>query len=157
MPDYRCDKRFFLALLAVVDIAYHGGHRPVPSRDIVARHHMTRRHLDVLLGQLVISRILQSVRGPKGGYLLGRERRRICLLDIAHALESSHAETKATRLFCNAIDRSPIVSDILLPLRQEWEERHARMLSQLTIDDICVRARDKGIAQESLSHLDWTI
>ena len=70
-------KKLALALEAVVDVAYHGGAEPVQSQDIARRLGLPRRYLEQVLQQLVRAGVLKGVRGPRGGYRLARERRRV--------------------------------------------------------------------------------
>ena len=78
----RLSKKMLFAIEAVVDIAYHAGSQPVQSRDITRRQGIPRRYLEQALQQLVRANLLTGVRGPRGGYNLARERRRISVGDI---------------------------------------------------------------------------
>src|ERR1700755_3727974 len=66
-----------LAIAAVVDVALHSRSAPVAAKALAARHKLPPRHLETLLQGLVHAKILKGVRGPRGGYELARERRRI--------------------------------------------------------------------------------
>ena len=59
--------KIILAIGAVVDIALRSGKEPVTSRDLAARLHLPRRHLEPVLQTLVRKGILQGVRGMNGG------------------------------------------------------------------------------------------
>jgi len=78
-------RRSLLAIAAVVDIALHARPSPVAAKLLAARHALPPRHLETLLQTLVRVGILKGVRGPRGGYELARERRRITAGDIARA------------------------------------------------------------------------
>src|SRR5262245_51885358 len=84
-------RRSLLAIAAVVDIAYHARPAPIAAKALSARHSLPPRHLETLLQVLVRSGILKGVRGPRGGYELARERRRITVADIVRAAASSPA------------------------------------------------------------------
>jgi Rrf2 family transcriptional regulator, iron-sulfur cluster assembly transcription factor len=75
-------RRSVLAIAAVVDIALYSPEAPVAAKDLAARHKLPPRHLETLLQGLVHARILRGVRGPRGGYELARERRRITVGEI---------------------------------------------------------------------------
>jgi Rrf2 family protein len=60
----------------------HSPAAPVAAKDLAARHKLPPRHLETLLQGLVHARILKGVRGPRGGYELARERRRITVGEI---------------------------------------------------------------------------
>ena len=77
-------RRSVLAIAAVVDVALHSRSAPVAAKALAARHRLPTRHLETLLQGLVHAKILKGVRGPRGGYELARERRRITVGEIVH-------------------------------------------------------------------------
>ena len=83
------DRRALLAMAAVVDIALHARGQPVAAGALARRHGLQPRNFETVLRDLVRARILKGTRGPRGGYELGRERRRISLGDIVRAVETS--------------------------------------------------------------------
>ena len=74
-----------LAITAVIDIALHGRGRPVAAKALASRHSLPPRHLEPVLQGLVRHGILRGIRGPRGGYELAREQRRITAEDILRA------------------------------------------------------------------------
>src|SRR5258707_2439353 len=84
----RLTKKLLFAIEAVLDIAYNGGTLPVQSAGITNRQGIPRRYLEQVLQQLVRAGILDGVRGPKGGYRLARERRRITVGEIVRVLQA---------------------------------------------------------------------
>jgi len=84
----RLPKKLLFAVEAVLDIAYNAGTQPVQSKEITARQGIPRRYLEQVLQKLVRAGILSGVRGPRGGYLLARERRRITLGDITRVIST---------------------------------------------------------------------
>ena len=82
----RLSKKMIFAIEAVVDIAYHSSGQPVQSQEITKRQNIPRRYLEQALQQLVRAHVLKGVRGPRGGYSLARERRRISVGDIVRVV-----------------------------------------------------------------------
>src|SRR5579885_316118 len=78
-------RKGLLAIAAVIDVALHGRGRPVSAKVLAARHSLPARHLEPVLQALVRVGILKGIRGPRGGYELARERRRITANDILRA------------------------------------------------------------------------
>src|SRR5919206_3056843 len=78
-------RRSLLAIAAVVDIALHARPMPVAAKALAARHNLPPRHLETVLQTLVRRGILKGTRGPRGGYELAREQRRITADDILRA------------------------------------------------------------------------
>jgi Rrf2 family transcriptional regulator, iron-sulfur cluster assembly transcription factor len=81
-------RKGILAVAAVIDIAMHGRSRPVSAKALADRHRLPPRHLEPVLQALVREGILKGVRGPRGGYELGRDARRISADDILRAAGS---------------------------------------------------------------------
>ena len=81
-------RRSVLAIAAVVDVALHSRSAPVAAKALAARHKLPPRHLETLLQGLVHANILKGVRGPRGGYELARERRRITVGEIVRTAMS---------------------------------------------------------------------
>jgi deoxyuridine 5'-triphosphate nucleotidohydrolase len=75
--DAELSRKTALALEAVLDVAYNARPDPVQSRDITERQGIPHRYLEQVLQRLVRDGILKGVRGPRGGYTLARERRRV--------------------------------------------------------------------------------
>lgn len=65
------------AVTAILDIALHGKLEPVSLADISDRQAISLSYLEQLFAQLRRDGIVQSVRGPGGGYQLGKNRKRL--------------------------------------------------------------------------------
>ena len=76
--------RGMVALAIVLDVAFHsGGETVVNAADLAERTGMARRTLEPLLQALSRERLLDSSRGPHGGYRLGRRPR---LIKVSEAI-----------------------------------------------------------------------
>jgi Rrf2 family transcriptional regulator, iron-sulfur cluster assembly transcription factor len=72
-----------VALAIVLDVAFHGGGEVVVNAaELAERTGMVRRTLEPLLQALSRERLLDSTRGPHGGYRLGRPARLINVADV---------------------------------------------------------------------------
>ena len=78
----KLSRKTLLALEAVIDIAFNARPEPVQAKEITARQGVPQRYLEQVMQQLVRAGILKGVRGPRGGYRLARERRRISVGDV---------------------------------------------------------------------------
>ena len=74
---FRVSRKIIYAIEAVVDIAYYSGVKPVQNIEIAKRQGIPKRYLEQTLQTLVKSKILIGSRGPRGGYRLAKERRKI--------------------------------------------------------------------------------
>src|ERR1700749_1114109 len=84
-------RRSVLAIAAVVDVALHARPMPVAAKSLAARHRLPPRHLETPVLGLVPANILKGVRGPRGGYELARERRKISVGEIVRTAISLSA------------------------------------------------------------------
>ncbi len=141
------------AIEAVLDIAFHAGSEAVQSREITRRQGIPRRYLEQALQQLVRQDILIGVRGPRGGYRLARERRRISVGDIVRVVRNMETTDDTV----NDTPGSPLGRDVVRPLWQELQDEIMERLDSITIDDLCIRADRAGVVSEGRKHLDFSI
>jgi Rrf2 family protein len=149
----RLTKKMLFAIEAVVDIAYNAGTLPVQSSEITARQGIPRRFLEPVLQQLVRAGVLVGVRGPRGGYRLARERRRISLGEIVRVVRS--LETAEDPIDDPA--GAELGHKVVRPLWVELQDELMTRLDAITIEDLCMRAYNAGIAGEFGARLDFTI
>lgn len=149
----RLSRKTLFAIEAVLDIAYHAGSEPVQSRDITRRQGIPRRYLEQALQNLVRHGVLVGVRGPRGGYRLARERRRITVGDIVRVIRK--VETAEDPLQDQT--GSPLGHKVVRPLWMELQVEVMDRLDEVTMDDLCVRANNAGIASEGRKNLDFSI
>ncbi|WP_159784146.1 RrF2 family transcriptional regulator [Sodalinema gerasimenkoae] len=71
---------------ALLDLRSNARDRPVSVREIAQRQHLPAPYLEKLLIRLRQAGIVESVRGPQGGYQLGRSPEEICLGEILAAV-----------------------------------------------------------------------
>jgi len=75
---------------AIFDIAFHHG-GPSPSaaqaKDIARREHIPLRYLEQIFQDLRRAGLVESKRGPRGGYFLKRAASAITLGDVVRALQ----------------------------------------------------------------------
>jgi len=136
----RLSKKTWLALEAVVDVAINARPDPVQSKEITARQGIPQRYLEQVMQQLVRAGILKGVRGPRGGYRLARERRRISVGEVVRvvgAMES--ADDPVTT------GPSDLGERVIAPLWQEVQSELMERLEKITIDDLCQRAENVGL------------
>ncbi len=141
------------AIEAVLDIAYNSGAQPVQSREINSRQGIPRRYLEPVLQQLVRAGILDGVRGPRGGYRLARERRKITLAEVAHAVRNTESTSDPFDIPAG----SPLGHDIVRPLCLELVATWTKELEKITIEDLCMRARETGIDSVAAQTADFSI
>jgi Rrf2 family transcriptional regulator, iron-sulfur cluster assembly transcription factor len=149
----RLPKKLLFAIEAVLDIAYNAGPQPVQSRDITARQGIPRRYLEQVLQSLVRAGILAGVRGPRGGYRLARERRRITVGDITRVVaQIENGEAAEEKL-----PDSSLGTRVVRPMWFSIQDTLLKTLDTFTIEDLCLKANQVGIESEARKHLDFSI
>jgi Rrf2 family iron-sulfur cluster assembly transcriptional regulator len=144
-------RRSHLALAAVVDIAIHARPTPVAAKALAARLELPPRHLETLLQTLVRANILKGLRGPRGGYELARERRRITAAAVLRAVMS---ETQAES---GAPPDCQLVVQVVAPIVEAAGAAFLNELETITIDDICRRAENLKLCDGPANGPDFTI
>jgi Rrf2 family protein len=127
-------RKGLLAIAAVIDVAIHASSRPVSAKALAARHQLPPRHLEPVLQALVRDGILKGIRGPHGGYELGRERDRITADDILRAaVTADDAEDLV-------LPDSSLLNEVVRPALVETERTFSIALGRINIDDMVKRA-----------------
>jgi len=136
-------RKSLLALEAVLDVALYARPDPVQAREITARQGMPQRHLEQVMQALVRADILRGVRGPRGGYRLARERRRISVREIFDVIEAidgqEEGETHRTR------SASQLGTHIIAPFNARLQNALIDAVGDTTVADLCDSAKDLNI------------
>jgi len=127
-------------LLALIDIALHQDKEPVPLREIARRQDLSENYLEHLVGALRRAGIIQSVRGPAGGYLLKGEPEEISLGQVIRVLEGPIAPVE-----CSHYDQDKCLSVEDCFIKGFWEELKVeinRVFDEKNLGDLIARARN---------------
>ena len=149
----KLSRKTLLALEAVIDIAFNARPEPVQAKEITARQGVPQRYLEQVMQQLVRAGVLKGVRGPRGGYRLAKERRRISVGDVVRVAESMEDPEERDDGAYRSDLGVQIVSPLIKSLQQELMER----LDAISIEDICQRARAAGVECGTENRADFTI
>jgi Rrf2 family protein len=140
-----------LALEAVLDIAYNARPNPVQARDITERQGIPQRYLEQVMQQLVREGVLKGVRGPKGGYTLARERRRVTVGDVVRIVSAMDVEEGERP------SEGDLGAQVVTPLWDEMQETLLARLDKITMEDLCRDATNKKIGRVGDMPSDFTI
>src|ERR1051325_7555837 len=75
------------AVTAMIDVAMHNGHGPVTLAGVADRQKISLSYLEQLFGKLRRAGLVDSVRGPGGGYNLARAAEGVSVADIITAVD----------------------------------------------------------------------
>ena len=143
--------RAMTAITIMLDIAFHAaGRDTVSAGDLAERLGLARRGMEPLLQTLSRAGLLDSVRGPRGGYRLARPRREIRLAEIVVAANVDDAQTAdgpGGRLQVAVVDL----------LWVELEDAACAALGTLTLDDLIRRAQTAGLKRPSSEPISFAI
>jgi Rrf2 family iron-sulfur cluster assembly transcriptional regulator len=128
-------RKGLLAIAAVIDVAVHGKGQPVSAKTLAARHSLPARHLEPVLQALVRMGILRGIRGPRGGYELARERRRITADDILRAAGTIEEAGDPP-----ATAGSTLLTDVVIPAIGQAERAFSMALSRISLDELVRKA-----------------
>jgi Rrf2 family iron-sulfur cluster assembly transcriptional regulator len=127
-------RKGILAIAAVIDVAINSQVRPVSAKALASRHGLPPRHLEPVLQALVHEGILRGVRGPRGGYELGRDTERITANEILRAARTVDDQVTSQ------VPGSNLVGDVVLPALAQAERAFASALATIQLDELVKRA-----------------
>lgn len=142
-------RKLLAAIEAVLDIAYAATDQPVSGQELTKRQGVPPRFLEPALQALSRAGLLSSERGPRGGYRLARERRRISLGDICRAVAGIEDPEEAAK---SALGRK-----VVHPLFGELDGEVMRRLDGLTLDDLCQKAFLQDVPKRGGPDCDFSI
>lgn len=82
------------AVTAMLDVALNSEAGPVPLADISERQGISLSYLEQLFSRLRKNGLVSSVRGPGGGYLLGKDASSIAVGEVISAVDESVDATR---------------------------------------------------------------
>ncbi|MBE0487610.1 MAG: Fe-S cluster assembly transcriptional regulator IscR [Halomonas sp.] len=82
------------AVTAMLDLAMHGQSGPICLADISKRQEISLSYLEQLFARLRRAELVESVRGPGGGYLLARAPETISVARVIDAVDESVDATR---------------------------------------------------------------
>ena len=137
----RLSTRGRFAINAMIDIAMGDPHCPVPLSDLSLRHGISLSYLEQVFAKLRQHGLVESTRGPGGGYTLGFRGDTITVADIVMAIEGGSAETPEIQRHGKG---SP--TDMTQHL---WDQLHTALMEHMrtiSLRSLALQQRAKGFA-----------
>lgn len=128
------------AVRAMVSLNLHGDGRPMALRDVAGREEISLAYLEQLFVKLRRGKLVRSVRGPGGGYLLARPADQIRVDQIIDSVEESLVPVSCMD------GNGRCVCDDHCVTHNIWQglgERVRQFLSSITLADLTAEARVK--------------
>ena len=128
-----------LAVAAMIDLALHAPNGPVALASISQRREVSLSYLEQLFSRLRREGLVESSRGPGGGYTLGRKASEITVAQIVLAVDEPAEDLGQSS------QRPGIAHDL-------WRQLHTVMLehmSLITLSSLVQEQLDKGFKIEA--------
>ncbi|HBG46519.1 MAG TPA: transcriptional regulator [Deltaproteobacteria bacterium] len=122
------------AVRAMVNLACHSGERPVTLKGISAEEGISLSYLEQLFVKLRKGRIVKSVRGPGGGYVLAKDASLISVGEIIAVVEEP-----LNPVACLDEDSAGCDRATRCTTQRVWKclaEKIAEFLNSVSIDDL---------------------
>ena len=126
------------ALKLMLDLAIHGGGKPVSLKDAAGRQLISEKYLEQIVTPLSRAGLVRSVRGAGGGYLLTRAPQEYTVGDILRPLEGDLApvECATDAEFCHRCGECVTVA-----LWQEIHRAVSQVVDNTTLADLVERQK----------------
>ena len=137
------------AVTAMLDLTIHADDKPVSLSEISERQSMSLSYLEQLFSKLRQSELVSSVRGPGGGYRLGRSSEDIYIAQIIEAVNESVDTT-------NCQGKGDCQGGEICLTHALWDELTAEIhnfLNGISLAHLMARRDVKNIAQRQVDQL----
>jgi Rrf2 family transcriptional regulator, iron-sulfur cluster assembly transcription factor len=123
---------------ALLYIAHHPPAQPLGGKKLAALLEVSPRYLELLLQELVKEGMLRSVRGPRGGYMLAKERSNILMSNVWLAAKEKPTTTYETT--------SVITEKLVNPLFERAHAAYLHALASISLEDLCQSAERQRLS-----------
>lgn len=129
------------AVTAMIEVALYERQGPVPLSDIAARQQISLSYLEQMFSKLRQHGLVESTRGPGGGYALGQNASAITVADIIRAVDGRRAgEGRST-----PADEAPLGQDMTQELWDALNNRIVDYMQSITLQKLTDDQRAKGV------------
>ena len=131
------------AVTAMLDLAIHHGSGPITLADIAQRQGISLSYLEQLFSRLRKRSLVSSVRGPGGGYTLGRDADSIFVAQVIAAVDENVDTTRCGGAH-NCQDNQQCLTHDL------WQDLSTRIfdyLNKISLQDLMNRRGVQEVAE----------
>ncbi len=123
------------AVTAMLDLAMHSQHGPITLADISRRQEISLSYLEQLFARLRRNRLVESTRGPGGGYQISRAPNAITVADVIDAVDEQVDATRCQRQGNCQNDARCLTHDLWIDLTDHIQH----FLADITLDALIRR------------------
>ncbi len=131
------------AVTAMLDLAFHDSDGPITLADIARRQGISLSYLEQLFSRLRKQTLVKSVRGPGGGYVLGRAVERIQVAEVISAVDEKVDTTRCGGAH-NCQDNERCLTH---DLWHDLSDRIYDYLNQISLHDLMAQRGVQKVAQ----------
>jgi len=143
------------AVTAMIDLALRQNNGPVTLAAISQRQHISLSYLEQLFGKLRRHELVESTRGPGGGYTLGRKASEITVADIIVSVDEPIDATQCGgKENCQSDGSRCMTHELWAALNQRMVEFLDSVTLQKLVDDQLakgVQIEDKPAVKRAIS------
>ncbi len=125
------------AVMAMADLARHGRERAVTLAEIAGRQEISQAYLEQLFAALRRRGLVASVRGPGGGYRLGRSAELISVVEVVRAVDEPLTATR-----CEGVRTGCLGGGERCATHDLWDALGAHIsqfLAEVSLEDVVQR------------------
>ncbi|HEX9173019.1 MAG TPA: Fe-S cluster assembly transcriptional regulator IscR [Telluria sp.] len=136
------------AVTAMIDLALRQGKGPVTLSGISQRQAISLSYLEQLFGKLRRHEIVESIRGPGGGYSLARGADKVTVADIIIAVDEPLDATQCGgKENCHGADAATGARCMTHELWATLNEKMVNYLDSVTLQDLVDQQKQKNSEQ----------
>jgi Rrf2 family iron-sulfur cluster assembly transcriptional regulator len=132
------------AVTAMIEVALYQRQGPVPLSDIAARQQISLSYLEQMFSKLRQHGLVESTRGPGGGYSLGESAASITVADIIRAVDGKRAGDGRGQ----PSDQEVLGKDMTQDLWDALNSRIVDYMQSITLQKLVSDQQAKGVAIE---------
>jgi Rrf2 family iron-sulfur cluster assembly transcriptional regulator len=131
------------AVTAMLDLALHQAGGPITLADISERQGISVSYLEQLFARLRKKGLVESTRGPGGGYRLSREARQIPVADVIAAVDEKVDATRCGGKVNCQQDQQCLTHDLWMDLSQQIQT----FLASITLGELVERRGVQAVCE----------
>jgi Rrf2 family iron-sulfur cluster assembly transcriptional regulator len=139
------------AVTAMIDLALRQDNGPVTLAGISQRQEISLSYLEQLFGKLRRHEIVESVRGPGGGYNLARKAEDVTVADIIIAVDEPLDATQCGgKQNCHSADQKAGTQCMTHDLWSTLNEKMVEYLDSVSLKDLVDQQKQKNCEEKTV-------
>jgi len=136
------------AILAMLALSLHSGKKPLQVKSIAEKKAIPARFLEQVMSALKKKGLVESVRGPYGGYRLARSPEKIYFGEVIQAVEGPISANEPSSVRNGSVEQ--------LVLKEVYAEVNGALeahLNSISLEALCLRKKEKEEKDVLMFHI----